>query len=47
MASTKDGSNVEIFNEQGTQIADVTVEIFSEHAARIAEVDTTSPPCRE
>jgi hypothetical protein len=47
MASTKDGSNVEIFNEQGTQIADVTVEIFSEHAARIAEIDTTSPPCRE
>lgn len=47
LASTKDGSNVEIFDGHGTQIAEVTVEIFSEHAARIAEVDITSPPCRE
>ena len=48
LASTKDGSKVEIFDWHGTQIAKVTVEIFSEDAARIAKVDsTTSPPCRE
>lgn len=48
LASMKDGSNVEIFDEHGTQIAEVTVEIFSEDVARIAKVDsTTSPPCRE
>jgi hypothetical protein len=35
LASTKNGSNVEIFNERGTQLAEVTVEIFNEHAARI------------
>ena len=48
LASTKDGSNVEIFDEHGTQIAQVAVEIFSEDVARIAKVDSTvSPPCRE
>jgi hypothetical protein len=48
LASTKDGSNVEIFDEYGAQIAEVTVEIFSKDVARIAKVDsTTSPPSRE
>lgn len=37
LASTKDGSKVEIFSEQGTQIAEVTVEIFSEDALPIVE----------
>jgi hypothetical protein len=48
LASTKDGSNVEIFDEHGTQIAEVAVEIINEDVARIAKADsTTSPPCRE
>lgn len=48
LASTKDGSNVEIFDEHGTQIAQVAVEILSEDVARIAKVDSTSsPPWRE
>ena len=37
LAGTKDGSKVEIFSEQGTQIAEVTVEILSEDAAPIVE----------
>lgn len=37
LASTKDGSKVEIFNEHGAQTAEVTVEIFSEYAAPIVE----------
>ena len=37
LASTKDGSKVEIFSEQGAQIAEVTVEIFNEDTAPIAE----------
>jgi hypothetical protein len=37
LASTKDGSKVEIFNEHAAQIAEVTVEIFNEHAAQLAE----------
>ena len=48
LASTKDGSNVEIFDWHGTQIAKVTVEIFSKDVARMAKVDsTTSPSSRE
>lgn len=48
LASTENGSNVEIFDERGAQIAEVTVEISSEDVARIAKVDsTTGPPCRE
>lgn len=43
LASTKDGSKVEIFSEQGVQLAEVKVEIISEHGAQIAkEVDTAN-----
>ena len=42
LASTKDGSKVEIFSEYGTQIAEVKVEIFSEHAPQIAKVDAAN-----
>lgn len=37
LASTKDGSKVEIFSEHGAQIAEATVEIFSEDAAPIVK----------
>lgn len=37
LASTKDGSKVEIFSEQGAQIAEIIVEIFSEDALPIVE----------
>ena len=42
LASTKDGSKVEIFSKHGAQIAEVKVVIFSEHAPPIAKVDAAN-----